>query len=109
MLFKNNEPTLVNIKHAKEYDVYIGRPGIWGNPFSHKEGTLAKYKVKNVEEAIEKYRDYLLDSPELMSQLIDLKDKVLGCWCMPKNPKSGKYYCHGQIIIEEFRNHCRNI
>jgi len=103
MLFKNNEPTLVNIKHGAAYDVYIGRPGPWGNPYSHKEATIAKYKVATVEEAIEKYREYLLNNEELLNQLHTLKGKVLGCWCMPKNPKHGKYYCHGQILIEEYR------
>ena len=109
MLFKSKEPTLINIKHGVQYDTYIGRPSVWGNPYSHKEGTLAKYKVASVEEAIEKYREYLLNSPHLMEQLHTLECKVLGCYCMPKNPIKGKYYCHGQILIEEFRNHCINI
>ncbi|MCK9574527.1 MAG: DUF4326 domain-containing protein [Candidatus Pacearchaeota archaeon] len=113
MLFKNSEPTVINLRYS-DYDVYIGRGrclkcgdvGIWGNPYSHKEGTLAKYKVANVDEAIEKYREYLLSNEYLLSQLHTLEGKVLGCWCMPKNPTSGKYYCHGQIIIEEYRAHC---
>lgn len=110
MLFKSKEPTLVNIKHNKEYDVYIGRPSIWGNPYTHhNDSVYAKYKVDSVEEAVEKYREYLLNSPELLEKLHELEGKVLGCWCMPKKPITGKYYCHGQILIEEFRNHCMNI
>lgn len=103
MLFKNDEPVLVNIKYDKNYDIYIGRPGIWGNPYSHKDGTLAKYKVATVNEAVEKYREYLLSNEYLMSQLHTLKGKVLGCWCLPRKPKIVEYYCHGQIIIEEYR------
>lgn len=32
------------VVHCKKapYDVYIGRPGPWGNPFSHQSGTLAR-------------------------------------------------------------------
>lgn len=31
---------MAKIVHCKKdkYDIYIGRPSIWGNPFSHKEG-----------------------------------------------------------------------
>jgi hypothetical protein len=74
-------------------DVYIGRPSIWGNPFSHKAGTLANYKVKNRKEAIEKYREYLLNSPELLARLPELKGKTLGCWCKPQA-------CHGDVLLE---------
>lgn len=99
-LFESEETRVVNIKHGLPYDVYVGRPSAWGNPYSHKDGTVAKYKVSSVEEAIEKYREYLIANEYLMSRLHELKGKVLGCWCMPKNPVRGKYYCHGQIIAE---------
>lgn len=71
--------------------VYIGRPSKWGNPFSHREGTLAKYKVSSRKEALERYEKYLLDSPELMDSLHELKGKILVCWCKPKA-------CHGDIL-----------
>ena len=100
-LFETDNITkVVNLKHGVHYDVYIGRPSIWGNPYSHKEGTLAKFKVNSVAEALEKYRAYLLNNAELMRQLSELKGKTLGCWCMPKNPEKGKLYCHGQILAE---------
>ena len=61
----------MKVVHCKKekYDVYIGRPTIWGNPFSHKEGTKAKYKVDTREEAIEKFKEYLLNT--------SLRDKIL--------------------------------
>ena len=80
--------------HCKRepYEVYIGRPSIWGNPFSHKEGTLAKYKVSTVEEAINRYEKWLLTQPKLVKHAkLVLKGKVLGCWCKP-GP------CHGDIL-----------
>lgn len=81
---------VVHLKKDK-YDVYIGRPSIWGNPYSHKKETMAEYKVSSRKEAIEKYEKYLLSSPELMGKLVELKFKVLGCWCKPSS-------CHGDVL-----------
>src|ERR1700761_7257816 len=49
------------IVHCKKhpYDMYIGRPSKWGNPFSHRQGTLARYKVGTREEAIEAFRNWI--------------------------------------------------
>ena len=82
----------VHFKREK-FDVYIGRPSIWGNPYSHKEGTLAEFKVSTRKEAIEKYRIYLLNNPDLLLKIEELRGKTLGCWCKPKS-------CHGDVIIE---------
>ena len=105
-LFETEETKIINIKHGDLYDVYIGRPSIWGNPFSHKLGTAAKFKVDSIEEAILKYREYVLSSQHLMEKLESLKGKTLGCWCMPKNPEFGKLYCHGQVLIELIDEFC---
>ncbi len=107
----NDETKVINIKHGHDYDVYIGRGrcpktgefSIWGNPYSHIPG-CGKYKVDNVNEAIEKYREYVLNNNYLMEQLPNLKGKILGCWCMPKNSIKGKLYCHGQVLIEILNN-----
>lgn len=85
----------MKVVHCKksQYDVYIGRPSKWGNPFSHLDDgkTLALYKVKTRNEAIEKYGDWIKTQPHLMGSLHELKDKTLGCWCFP-NP------CHGDVL-----------
>lgn len=83
------------VVHCKKecHDVYIGRPSKWGNPFSHQEGTLALFKVRTREEAIESYREWIVDQPQLMASLHELKDKRLGCWCHPKP-------CHGDVLAE---------
>jgi hypothetical protein len=77
----------VHCKRAN-YDVYIGR-GLgskWGNPFEiGRDGTRA--------EVIEKYRQWILDQPELLAQLHELKGKTLGCWCSPLP-------CHGDVLVE---------
>lgn len=84
--------TVVHCKKDK-YDVYIGRPSKWGNPFSHKEGTLAKYKVNTRKEAIDKYREWIITQSLLLRDLYELKNKVLGCWCKPLD-------CHGDVLAE---------
>jgi polynucleotide 5'-kinase involved in rRNA processing len=81
----------------EKYDIAIDRSSKWGNPFTHKDGTMAKFKVATREEAIEKYREYILNNEELMSSLDELKGKVLGCWCKPKA-------CHGDILVELIEN-----
>ena len=74
-----------------ERNVYIGRGSLFGNPYSH-EG-YGEFQVATREEAIAKYREYLLSRPELMDRLKELKGKRLGCWCKPDS-------CHGDVIME---------
>ena len=83
------------VVHCKksEYDIYIGRPSKWGNPFSHLDGTSAKYKVGSRTEAIHKYEEWIVTQPHLMADLLELRGKVLGCWCSPK-------LCHGNILAQ---------
>lgn len=83
------------VVHCKKenYDVYIGRPSKWGNPFSYKPGTSAKWKAKDREDSIKKYREYILNKPELLADLHELEGKTLGCWCKPKA-------CHGDVLKE---------
>lgn len=77
----------------ESYDILIDRTTIWGNPYSHKDGTLAKFKVKTKAESIRKYREYVLDNPELLAKLSELEGKTLGCWCKPDS-------CHGDVLVE---------
>lgn len=85
---------VVNI-NQEDYDVFIGRGSKWGNPFTHitDKPTLADTIVESREEAIEKYREYILGNQALMGSLDELEGKVLGCYCKPKS-------CHGDILLE---------
>jgi hypothetical protein len=76
---------VVHCKKSK-YDVYIGRPSKWGNPF-------AIGKSDNRETVIRKYREWVLRQADLMSALHELKGKTLGCWCAPLP-------CHGDVLAE---------
>ena len=81
------------VVHCKRepFDVYIGRPSKWGNPFSHKHGTLARFKVATREEAVARYEQWLLSQPQLLAALPELRSKTLGCWCHPRA-------CHGHVL-----------
>lgn len=88
----------------EKYDVYIGRPGPFGNPYSHKPGTRAEFTVSTVEEAVSKYREYILQKPELLEALPELQGKTLGCWCkIPENPNAP---CHGDVLVELVKERC---
>lgn len=83
------------VVHCKKekYDVYIGRPSDWGNPFSHQKGTMAQFQVATRDEAVDKFKEWLLGNEELLARIGELKGKVLGCWCAPQR-------CHGDVLAE---------
>lgn len=76
-------PLVVHCKRSP-YDVYIGRPSKWGNPFS-----IGYHGTR--EQVIQKYEEYLITSG-LYSKVHELKGKTLGCWCRP-------YRCHGDVLV----------
>jgi hypothetical protein len=94
ILFKFIMTRVVNLRH-ESFDVYIGRGSKWGCPYTiiKDRPTLAAEIVDSKEEALSKYREYVLASPELMNSLDELEGKVLGCFCNPA-------LCHGDILLE---------
>jgi hypothetical protein len=100
---------VVHVK-VSPYDMYIGRRfggatphAHFGNPFSHKTGTLASVVLETREAAVNAYRQWLLGEAYehvepvrrrwILNNLHLLKDKVLGCYCKP-------LACHGDVLIE---------
>jgi hypothetical protein len=79
---------VVNIRQGDKYDVFIGRPTCWGNPFElGKDGTR--------EEVIAKYQEWILSQPELVERVRkELQGKILGCYCSPS------LMCHGDILVK---------
>jgi len=76
--------------NTDDFDEYIGRPSIWGNPFRIGiDGTR--------EECINKYREWVITQDHLMENIHTLERKRLGCWCKPKA-------CHGDILVELIEN-----
>lgn len=95
--------TVVNIRTGARYDVYIGRAGhgqdgYFGNPFRLKPeeargATLARFEAY--------FYDRLGDDPEFVQRVLQLRDKVLGCFCKP-------HACHGDIIAH-YLDHVHDI
>lgn len=64
--------------------VYVGRPTIWGNPFS--KGS----KDQNIAD----FREYACERVKRDPKWLEpLRGKHLVCWCAPAN-------CHGDVLIE---------
>jgi hypothetical protein len=87
----------IRVHISEEYDVYCGRPSIWGNPFSHKDSKIASYKTNNKEESLKKHKEWLETNEYLLSKLIELSGKRLACFCK-SNQK-----CHVDNLIEKFK------
>jgi hypothetical protein len=95
---------IINKKTSNESGVDIGRPSPLGNPFSHLPDTLAAFRVASRDEAIKRYRDWLLEQLrdntgvckvfwDLVKFYKDFGELTLVCWCVPKR-------CHGEVIKE---------
>lgn len=83
----NHQKCCIVVNKTKaQYDIYIGRPSKWGNPYK-----ITKNQTR--EQAIEKYRLYIMQHPELLRDLYQLKGKTLGCFCKP-------LACHGDVLVE---------
>jgi Domain of unknown function (DUF4326) len=65
-------------------NIFIGRPSKWGNPFIiGRDGSRA--------DVIRKYEEWIVNRPELLACLHELRDKRLGCFCKPEA-------CHGDVL-----------
>jgi hypothetical protein len=67
------------------FDVYVGRPSIWGNPI-RLSGERPRVQV------VDQYRRWLAGQPALIARARrELRGKVLGCWCAPRP-------CHADVL-----------
>lgn len=89
--------TVVNINHAWDFDVYVGRPGHgepgpFGNPFR-----IGRDGITSREEAIARFREWFLARVEsdltFREAVLNLRGKTLGCFCLPAA-------CHATVIAE---------
>lgn len=91
-------PRIVHCKKApKGSFVYIGRPGVFGNPFELDD---PKNETKR-RAVIEQYRAWFLarveTDAEFREKVEALRGQDLGCWCAPRA-------CHGDVILEWLEN-----
>ena len=86
---------MCQVVHCKRdpFDVYIGRgnkeqpASKWANPFYLKD---PKDLVER-KKVVERYQEWVLKQGELMHDLWEIRGKVLGCWCAPRD-------CHGDVL-----------
>ena len=94
MMIEGEELRVVNIRTGARYDVYIGRPSKWGNPYSHLGHFTGRLNwCATREEAISRYEEYVRSNSALMDSLYELKNMVLGCHCHPLP-------CHGDVLVK---------
>lgn len=78
---------VVNLNH-EDYDVFIGRPSLWGNPFRiGRDGDRT--------EVLRKFEYWIRNEvPHLIDMACEvLKGQTLGCYCKP-------LACHGDIWVK---------
>jgi len=93
--------TVVNLKgHKDDPDIadviYVGRAmnrGGWHLAQSPFASPFSPGRDGSREEVVAKYRTYLLDRPDLLAMLPDLRGHRLGCWCVPE-------ICHATVVAE---------
>ena len=91
--------TVTRVVHCQKepYDILIGRPSRWGNPFSHLDHSAAEFKVATRDEACDMYFVWLKEQIALgnisKEDILALDKKTLGCYCSPNR-------CHGSEIIK---------
>lgn len=90
--------TVVNVNHTPDYDVYIGRSSVFGNPYP-----IGRYSTR--EDVIGLYRLYfgrrLREDPDFRGAIERLRGKVLACHCKPAA-------CHGDVIVEYLEGTAKN-
>lgn len=87
--------TIVVNKRNSSFDVYIGRPSIFGNPFvigmdGDRKQVIAKFR---------RYFFHRIESdPVYKKAVLGLRGKILGCFCAPLP-------CHGDVYAEYCDNY----
>ena len=94
--------------HPNNYPIYRGG-SVLGNPYTDKplKGTLAVFKAKNREEAIEKYdtyfdtqygrnREFTAVIDEIYEKYKNGETVYLECYCHPLP-------CHGDVIVKKLQ------
>lgn len=80
-------PRVVNKRSGEPYDVYVGRPTIWGNQF-YISSTMTR------RGALDAYREFLSRQPGVVERAQrELRGKTLACWCAPAP-------CHADILMK---------
>lgn len=88
----NTKLTMVTNKDRdNNYDIYIGRGSIWGNPYQigidgDRDEVIRKYKY-------DFDRGFLRPFDNIDKNINEIKGKIIACHCKPQK-------CHGDIIAD---------
>jgi len=91
--------TVVNKKTGEPYDIYIGRPSFFGNPYKVGDTTWDGIHISSREAALELYERLMwkrLNDENMtwwLHELEKMRGKRLGCWCKPLP-------CHGDVLVK---------
>ena len=81
---------IVNRRNTREFDVFIGRPSKWGNPYRIQGATTREVAIAEFEGHLQ----VMIHEGEItMKELADLHGKTLACWCAPEP-------CHGDLLAQ---------
>lgn len=87
-----NDPDVVYVGRAQKHPSHPKlSQGFWGNPFSKADPAIG-----TKERAIELFRAWIVQQPEKMARLEELRGKRIVCWCK----KQGHEDCHADVLIE---------
>jgi Domain of unknown function (DUF4326) len=75
---------------GRQYWLYRLRRSKWANPFL--EDRKDKKRDGSRAEIIAKHRAWIVDQPDLLSALYELRGRDLVCWCSPLS-------CHGDVLL----------
>lgn len=94
---------VVNKSLGATFDVFVGRPSDFGNPYAVDRGqgamTRAEILVPTLSEALRGYERHLLEHPELIKKArLELRGKTLGCFCVMDLSGKEPIICHAQIL-----------
>lgn len=80
------------VVHCKReaFDVYIGRPSKFGNPWRVMGEASRAHAIERYEEYV---RKGIARDPKGREAIKALYGKTLGCWCAPKP-------CHGDVLLK---------
>jgi len=81
------------VVHCKKsaYDVYIGRPSQFGNPFPLDNPGDKRERAAVIDQYRVYFEQRVSEDGEFRAAVARLRGLRLGCWCAPRP-------CHGDVI-----------
>ena len=92
---------MVNVRDIQNLEIwkmrkdtlYVGRSHPWFGTGSDFANPFKLSQCDSREQCVQLYENYIRESPQLISQLDQLRGLELACWCHPK-------LCHAHILLK---------